>query len=409
MNITFFYPSIELGGAELLFARMAIFLSTKGHKITIVDSNKRIILNLCEGHDLAGKIVGLNQRVSVKDTYLVAFANNTFNLNNYLDIGPGVKIMFWNVHPFNVILLPPLVSRFLLSGRGGRLKWFNSLFFRSIYNKRRDFIAKAVVNKSFFIMDGECCDTISEHYSLDFTKNVDVFLPVPIMLVHNKNVINEVEIGTVINIFWYGRLCDFKFYGLMMLIDELKECDLLFKLHIIGDGDKSETVLKKCVETNIPFVHYGTLNNSDAIQLIATTAQCVFAMGTSALECASLGIPTILAPVSYSPIERKVKYEWLYETKKYTLGRFIKKEDYVGDVGFDVIINKMLHDYKNISTASKDYVNNNHNLSLIAQQLLEKLAQSQTTKEDLLNESENFIYRIHHFLKFILMPFKRVK
>lgn len=399
MNITFFYPSIELGGAELLFARMAIFLSTKGYEVTVIDSNKKVIFNLCEGSDLQRKIVDLNERVWVENTHLVVFASNTFNLSDYLDIALDVKISFWNVHPFNIILLPPLITSFLLAKGGRRLRLFNSIVFRSVYKKRREFIKMAVNNKSFFIMDGECCAAISNHYSLVLDKNEDVFLPVPITLTNHKNTVGEINKNTIINIFWYGRLCDFKYHGLLRLVDELSECNFAFKLHIIGGGDKTDLVIKKCSESNISFKYYGTLKNPDAIQLIASTAQCVFAMGTSALECASLGIPTILAPVSYTPIERKIKYEWLYETKQYTLGRFMQNEDYLGDVGLEPIINQMLYDYKNIANASKKYVESNHDINVIAKSLIDKLAQSQITKKDLIIEDKGLIYRAYHFLK----------
>ena len=405
MNITFFYPSIELGGAELLFARMAIFLSTKGHEITVIDSNKKIMFNLCEGYNLLRKTIDSDERILVENTHLVVFANNTFNLNDYLDIAQNVSFLFWNVHPLNVILIPPLISGFLLKNEGVRLKWFNSFFFWVIYKKRREFIKKAIEKRAFFIMDGECCNAISNHYSLALDKNENVFLPVPITLANNKTTISEINKNTIINIFWYGRLCDFKYHALLRLVDELSECNFSFKLHIIGDGDKSDLVINKCTESNIDFKHYGTLENSVALQLIANTAQCVFAMGTSALECASLGIPTILAPVSYTPIKRKIKYEWLYETKQYTLGRFIQKEDYFGDVGFETILNKMLHDYQNIASASKDYVVSNHDISVIAQQLIGRLKCSNITKNDLVIENKGFIYHSYHFLKKMVYKF----
>lgn len=408
MNITFFYPSVELGGAELLFARMAIFLSTKGHEITIIDSNKKVIFNLCDGYNLQRKFVDFNERVLVENTNLVVFANNTFNLVDYLDIAQDVKISFWNVHPYNVVLIPPLISGFLLKGRGERLRWFNSFFFMSIYKNRRAFIKKAINKKSFYIMDGESHTAISKHYNLSVHTNESLFLPVPIDIVNNNRMIVDIKTNAVINIFWYGRLCDFKVYGVLRLIDDLKESKLLFKLHIIGDGDKADLVINRCTESKIAFKHYGVLENTAAIQLIASTAQCVFAMGTSALECASLGIPTILAPVSYTPIERKIKYEWLYETKQYTLGRFIQNRDYLGDVGFESIIKKMLYDYKYIAHASKEYVKSNHEINIVAQNLIDKLAQSQITKKDLIIEENGFIHNIYHsFRKINLKIFKK--
>jgi glycosyltransferase involved in cell wall biosynthesis len=409
MNITFFYPSIELGGAELLFARMAIYLSKENHLITVIDSEKKIIFDLCKDHNILRKTVGVNERVKVDKTYLVAFANNAFNLNNYLELTSDVKILFWNVHPLNVIISPSFIPRFILNGNSNLLKKLNSILFRSIYNNRRSFIDKALRKKSFLIMDGECCSAISNHYSLPIDTTKNVFLPVPINISSCERwEIKKVDINGPVNIFWYGRLCDFKIHSLVKVINEIKTSNIAFKLHIIGDGDKANVVIKKCLESKVDFNFYGRMNNSDALKLIASKAQCVFAMGTSALECASLGLPTILAPVSYKPIEKSVRYEWLYETKQYTLGRFIREEDRSGNVGLECIIKKMLADYEKISIASKQYVKSNHDISVIAEQLLKNLNSQLMTPSDLIIEDKGLIYKLYHILRHFILNFKKV-
>ena len=40
-SFALFYPSQEIGGAELLFARLAAKLAERGHKVTIIDSEKK--------------------------------------------------------------------------------------------------------------------------------------------------------------------------------------------------------------------------------------------------------------------------------------------------------------------------------------------------------------------------------
>ena len=69
-----------------------------------------------------------------------------------------------------------------------------------------------------------------------------------------------------------------------------------------------------------------------------TRYQLCFAMGTSALEAANAGRPTILVDSFNEPFEEDYKYRFLYETKGYTLGYADKRQAPTGTYYFSDLI-----------------------------------------------------------------------
>ena len=88
-------------------------------------------------------------------------------------------------------------------------------------------------------------------------------------------------------------------------------------------------------------------------------------MGTSALEGAACGIPTVLVDACHRIFPRSYKFKWLFESHEYSLGRFIDNSitDWYGHTIEEMIaaisdpINRL-----ELSKKTKKYVIANHSI-----------------------------------------------
>ena len=94
--------------------------------------------------------------------------------------------------------------------------------------------------------------------------------------------------------------------------------------YVIGDGDCESIVKSFKPRKGLEIRFLGTIvTNLDEILL---EHDVVFAMGTSALEAAKLGIPSVLMDASYYEFPKDYRYRWLFESEEYVLGYMLPSE-----------------------------------------------------------------------------------
>ena len=358
-----FYPSVELGGAEMLFARLADELATLGHKVTVLDSEKQIIIKHIQNETVEFIVLTEGNPVLVKSKYILAFASHITTISRYIHKDSVGRLLFWNVHPLNSIYLPPVIGEKLFHIGIGWLKNANKFFFPEEDNVRKAALRYLIKNRAFVCMDGECSDTISKYYS---NIKISDYIPIPVPKL-SIDVVSDrsISINEDVTFLWYGRLCDFKFYGLIYLIQRiasLKNTNNVIKLIIVGDGPFRKMVQKALKKFDVRASLLGALPNKEALKLIATNADIVFAMGTAALETAALGIPTILAPASFGPIRNDYRFEWFYETTNYNLGSFAKSGIHDKGLTVEEILIELRTNFSKHANLSSSYVEKNHQI-----------------------------------------------
>jgi hypothetical protein len=125
-----------------------------------------------------------------------------------------------------------------------------------------------------------------------------------------------------INIGWLGRLTTDKVYALMNVINQANEYLLKTNekivIHIIGEGDQRSYIEKMQISSGVEIEFTGTLINDELNNYLVNNLDVVFAMGTSCLEAAVLGIPTVLLDFSHYP--QNTNFRWLFESSDYCLG-----------------------------------------------------------------------------------------
>lgn len=135
------------------------------------------------------------------------------------------------------------------------------------------------------------------------------------------------RVSKKIRLSWIGRVSsDFKEIPLLHLIRDLDswvyEHNISVELTIVGDGDAIDRVkgISDGVSYPVSFIDnipYDELNN-----YVSEYVDLLVAMGTSALDGAKTGCPTIIiTPVRKTDTER-VEYRWIYDSRGYSLGEY---------------------------------------------------------------------------------------
>ena len=140
------------------------------------------------------------------------------------------------------------------------------------------------------------------------------------------------------------------------------------------------------INSNFKLNIIGSLTPSEVDLFLINNADVVTAMGTSALEGAKFGIPTILLDFNYLKIKNDYKFRWLFSTLDYDLGHEIKNSDYeINNTSLENIIFQLLNDYDKISNQTLNYFKNNHDINTITTLFIKRVQKTKLTYEKIPN------------------------
>jgi hypothetical protein len=90
----------------------------------------------------------------------------------------------------------------------------------------------------------------------------------------------------------------------------------------------------------------------------------LFAMGTSALEGARLGVPTALLDFSYGPVPADYRYRWLFDAEDFELGRLIdaSRRGESSDLSLARMLDQLAEDPVGLSHRTFEYCRRHHSL-----------------------------------------------
>jgi hypothetical protein len=107
-------------------------------------------------------------------------------------------------------------------------------------------------------------------------------------------------------------------------------------------------------------------------------------MGTSAIEGAKLGIPTILLDIAYGPLRRDYVFRWLFESSGYSLGFLVTPASYQpGNRSLEMMVDSVAANYRDLSQKSFEYCQRFHSLQAVGQQLVRAAAASRFQWNDI--------------------------
>lgn len=404
MNICFFYPSKQVGGAQLLLFRLANILS-KEHNILIIDYENGFLSNQYYENKI-NLILFENSNLEIPHIdVLISFPSKILEIQKELRFTNNPKLFLWHVHPHNMLsIFNPLV---LQSLEDEILAIITKTLYRHCYKVGCNFYNELLTKKSLVFMDSSNKDKFQEFFPINFTTT---YLPIPIICTSKRSIIrNYKEIKRGINFYWLGRLSSQKIPALTKAIFDICNSfiyDIVEKINIyvIGKNENIGLNFDGLINKKVSIIFLGELRIDKVEALLLENCDILFAMGTSALEGAKFGIPTILLNQINNNLAKSnnVKYDWLYNTEGFSLGRIVKNNrSFVESKNMDDVLKEYILNNKLIAQKCFDYVNKNHSIYNISKNLFLMINISSFTINDLYN---------YNFSKsFLINTIKRLK
>jgi hypothetical protein len=139
---------------------------------------------------------------------------------------------------------------------------------------------------------------------------------------------SPVNSKNTLKISWIGRICDFKINSLNLLIHNLSYTANNLKqkiiLYVIGSGNEEKNLkYNNYLNNYFQVIKLGSLNKIKLDKFLYSNIDINASMGTSILESAKFGIPSIVLDFDLKNINNNYSYRWLHETLNYDLGHFI--------------------------------------------------------------------------------------
>ena len=405
-TVAFYFPYHEVSGVPVLFSNLADYFSKNYHfKISIIDFEDGYMSSSLSENNKIEKIIFETSKPLLIDVDIVIMQSILpFAMRPEINFSNNTRIMFWNLHPDNLIpnLFPFAIVR----------KYYPNIY-RNIlsifWNKKlklmKEFVKNAIRLNSLLFMDS--ANSNNTNFFLSTEINNSFFLPIACSNgVKREDGINK-DLAEL-NFSWIGRICDFKIHILNYLILNLSEAakklELKVNLYIIGDGSEMHKINSK------NFLHQffnvellGQLDKQKLDFYLSSNIDINASMGTSVLESAKLGIPSIVLDYAFYPINFNYKFRWLHDTKDYDLAHLIKKSDDTSK-SYEItdIINEFINNKKNLSERSYNYYLSNHSLVSVSDKLKNQIEKSKLTINDINPEllNKSLLRKLNNYKKY---------
>ncbi len=355
-SITFLYPSRRIGGAQMLFIRLAQEFST-------YDDVSVHVVDYPDGY-LRSQLVQ-NSKIHFlpfnDGSVVINFQTTVITpLSNFSDIRYLIKsdfallnLLFWAIQPYNL--------QYALYYNG-----------RKLFGHQREinsFVKDLCMSGNVVYMDEANYLGVTAILGDDLnSKYIPIPLDIPLNSVENKKISNG-----KINIGWLGRISFDKINSIVRIIDEIKlsveSKNIIF--HIIGDGEKLPDLLVYLQQSKIDFILTGVLVGNDLDNYMLQNIDLAVSMGTSCMEFAIRKIPIFIIDYSFDPFPEKIKYNWLFETKNYTLGSDIVSAG-IRNHSFSQLLSQFKHDHT-LGEKCYQYVKENHDIKPVTRLLYEHI------------------------------------
>ena len=388
LALTFYFPYHEVSGVPALSSRVVNNLAHRSGKIKlyVIDyTGGATACNLVASDKITVIPFEDKKKTEVPaNSILIMQAILPYSIRPELVIPDKTRIVFWSLHPDNLVpvLLPFPYLRNLQNKFFGFYIALQSLFFKTSVRRLQEFIYLCIEKKAIWFMDQSNLDKLSKYLFINVS-TVD-FVPVPAVPKIDgmrKQFSSNAKDG--LNFCWIGRLCDFKSHILIYTIRKLsmlaKEIKLPVKYYVVGVGTFEEQVKELDVNNEyFELVMKGALQPAQLDQFILNEVDVITAMGTSALEGAKFGMPTILLDISYYPINNDYTFRWLHDTLNFDLGHDITAADTEShNETLKNMLLSLVNNFTVLSDKSYQYFMANHHIDIVCDRIIDKVRESE--------------------------------
>lgn len=404
-KIIFCFPYLGVGGVSMVF----LWVSEMIAQIKLADV---YIVDYADGFMAKNQNKSLTTLIEYKDhsivdlpkDAIVVFQSMTpWSIYPSLKIYPETRIFFWNCHPFNLVpTMPGIRAKMQSNITFGKI--ILNCFLKSYRNKIVKLINSMNEKNALVFMDSTNLKTTEQYLGIKIDNAQ--YLPIPAKSVDMEKSLHTPDfIKNGMQLAWVGRICDFKYFILKHTIEQLDkiqpDLDFPIKMTVVGSGDYAESLKSfiLCLE-NIDVFMIDHIPPDKMSSFIQNEVDVMLSMGTSALEGAMHGIPTILLDVFYSKVPDGYPFRWLFERKGFTIGDILEDNDYViGNNSLLECLEAANNDYNKLSEKCLDYFELNHALNTVAEKLLVMLDKATFTYADIEGTNRGGLYNLFALLR----------
>jgi hypothetical protein len=375
LPIVFYFPYLDVGGVSILFLRLAAIVS-RDRRVIIMDMENgymaRHIPNRCE-------FIPYNKpNLLPTQSILVTQSCPLWRIPNISQFPANTKIFYWNLYSYNLSPSLSNTSKKLLKPFAHILNWFN--YFRK--RKLESLVRYLHAKKSIYFMDKKNVEKTKFFFELyDFNESY-----LPIMTGElNGNYDIKTPRDNFLKCVWIGRLDDFKIPILLHTIKRLDQIESLsLSLDIIGNGSMRQLVSNECdkckrLKTRV----LGSISHND-LENTLSKYHLLFAMGTSALEGAKIGLPTICVGFSYNNLEGLYRYKMLYTNIGFNVGEEITRDNYEKSSTLVSLLKNIMNNYQDEMRLSFQHWKSNHDPHIVTNRFIDAVEQSDCRIQDLI-------------------------
>ncbi len=382
-SITFFFPYPYISGVPILFANITNYLLENSEiEINIIDYAEGALARTCNRSPKLNHIVfedfkPLDLNI---ETLLVLQAGIPYKLRNELIIGNKVKVLQWAAFEYNLV---PYIYQ-INSFRKLQEKYFSLyLIFWYLDLRRAKALSKwakeRIEEGSIVFMSRKMYEVTAKYLRFPETEKM-TYLPLVSggLTQFDASVLNRklLEIEDTVEMAWVGRIGDFKVHILNYTMEQAALWAEKYKrktrFHIIGGGEFGNILNTSISNDYFTIKNVGGLEKNDSDKYTLDHVHILFAMGTSSIDGARVGLPVILLDYTYTPVKVPYVFRYLHHTKNYDLGHPITEMDCLeGNDSFDVLMNETVGNYEKLSSQCLEYYNVNHSTKETAKKLLQ--------------------------------------
>jgi hypothetical protein len=362
--ITFYITWKGIGGVQNLFLNLTKELYKRGICVKFIYFKETWLIEELDKEGVEYELFDLeNDNRELISNFInkddvIILSPDSFIIEEMYQIKP--YFLFWVVHPKTFIRKLFPIKKIMI----------------------KLMIEMMIKRGGLYFMDKTCLEDISKYFYLTVNDN---YLPIPVIGIEKSNSsilksLIEKKNRDIISLSYIGRAEIWKVNPVKKIISDLliirgidkKE----FRLHIFTDNVDEFEQLLSYSSNEIEIIYHSNIFGAELDQFIKKEILINFAMGTSCLESAKLGIPSILVDCSYDTYPESYKYNWIYNSEGFSLGKVLDK-NYISMNGYTLleIFKQIFHNESficDISNSCLEYTSKNHDIETITSLLLEK-------------------------------------
>lgn len=300
------------GGALTIQLLLFKSFSQIGEKCKLFDVDGGSVHQAFKATQLPFEFIEIDQPKSKKDyshfldqdDLLIVFDTAFFNNLLYFSKSK-CKLLVWEI-------FYPWVERFIYTRYFPIKPWAK--------HQEKKILKLICENNAFFFIDYMGKSLVEKR--LNYKIDASHYLPIPIEI--PQNIARKKRVKSNITISYVGRSVIWKMNPVIKVLSDLIELNdkRNIKLNLVCDDISTfKNFIQQQIQLpkNISIQYYEKLSLEE-LNNILTESDMHFAMGTSALDGAKLGIPTILIDASYNQFPSDYRYRWIYESDDLNLG-----------------------------------------------------------------------------------------